>query len=574
MKLTAVIASLLSSLERKDLRLMFDNTNRIELHFHSKAGGNATMYPREIIKFFSEAQMPAFAVTDESNIGAYPELETEWETGKYSARPIYGMEVLLKDKEDETDCVSLLIRNEDGRKRLYKLISENESNEPYPLFRFERFVEEREGFLLGSGPANGRLYKSVMQGHGKDEIRKEISVFDYVEVLPGKKYESVNRTIIEICDELKIPVVAICDARYADNLGKKALKVMKHWNKKDEEAPDNLFLNTEEMLEAFSYLPEEKAYEIVVTNTHLIANMCETVSVCPKKDCFPTVPNAKNRLKEKCFALLAEKYTDNYMAARDRVDWELSAIEKTGREFCFFQIKELLDMSNLTADDISLRGTASGSIIAYLLGISNIDPLKFGLEPEIIYGIDGERAIDININIPTSMHSEVVRNVGKLEGIGKYVLAGAVNTVSDTLARAMIERYMEENETYFDEDEFSGLVQMICGNYRGRGKHTGGVVVFPSECNYSEITPIAKLADGSEITYFDYYSVDRAFIKYSLLKHDSREMLTQLEKMTGVELSTVPVDSDEVIDLFSVDADGNVSGCEDLPEFESNYVKK
>lgn len=251
---------------------MTENKKRIELHCHSKAGGKATMYPGEIIRYLSDVGMPAFAVTDESNIGAFPELEMVWKTGKYISRPIYGMEIMVEGIYDVADHMSVLIKNEHGKRTLYKLISENKSVEAYPLFNLADFIDNRDGLLLGSGNENGRLYKLVMHGIEEEKLREAISIYDYVEVLPGKQFEAINKIIIGVCDDLKIPVVAISDARYSDRIGRKALMIMKHWNKENEEVGDKHFWTTEDMLEAFSYLPKDKAYEVVVDNTHRIAS--------------------------------------------------------------------------------------------------------------------------------------------------------------------------------------------------------------------------------------------------------------------------------------------------------------
>ena len=552
---------------------MIKNKTRIELHCHSKYGGKATMYPGEIVKYLSEMGMPAFAITDESNIGAFPELEMVWETGKYLSRPIYGMEILVEGIDGDTDHLSMLIKNENGKKALYKLISENESLEQYSLFKFDDLIENRDGLLLGSGTEKGRLYKSVMQGKTEKELKEIIFIYDYVEVLPAKQYEEINKIIISICDELKIPVVAVGDARCSDKLGRKALRIMEHWNGENEETWDNYFLNTEEMLEAFNYLSEDKAYEIVVKNTHLIADMCETVQVCPKEKIYPVIENAGNRLKEKCYAFLTEKYSDNNVAALERLNWELSALEKTGMESYILQIKELLDKAELKADDISLRGTAAGSIVTYLLDITNIDPLVYGLEPELIFGLDGQRTIDIDINLPSNMQLEVVQKLDEIEGVGKYVWAGTIRCISDPLAQVMIERFMEDSETYYEEEIINRLRCLISGNYLERGKHPGGVIVFPKGYKYKEMIPMAKIEGGFEVTCFDYHSVDRVFMKYDLLKHNTPEMLIKLKKLTGVELSTIPVDSEDIMALFKTDSGGNLSGCDGLPEFKSEYIR-
>lgn len=317
-----------------------------------------------------------------------------------------------------------------------------------------------------------------------------------------------------------------------------------------------------------------KAYEIVVENTHHIADMCETISICQKDKYYPSIINAGVKLKEKCYALLNEKYHANHKRAVDRLDWELAAFEKTGMESYILQISELLNKANLRAEDISLRGTAGGSIVAYLLGITNIDPLAYGIEPETIFGINGQREIDIDINIPSNMHMDVISKLTEIEGIGKYIWAGKIQVISDSLAQAMIEKYMEDEQRYFEEEIVNKLRWSISGNYLGRGKYPGGIIVFPEGCKYEEMIPTTKVDGNFEISYFDYFSVDKAFMKFDLLQYDIAEMLIKLEMIAGVDLCKIPVESAEVLALFEVDSEGNVPGCEGLPEFKSEYVRK
>ena len=91
------------------------------------------------------------------------------------------------------------------------------------------------------------------------------------------------------------------------------------------------------------------------------------------------------------------------------------------------QVKDLFNKAGLTSDVISLRGVAAGSMVAYLLDITSINPLAYGLEPETIFGINGQRIIDIDINIPSNMRDKVIDRLPEVDGIGKYVWAGTVS---------------------------------------------------------------------------------------------------------------------------------------------------
>lgn len=545
---------------------------RIELHCHSKLSGKGTMYPGELIRYMSEEGVPAFAITDETGILAYPELEQVWETGKYTSRPIYGLEANVSEG-DEKNSISVLIKNEVGKRFIYGLLTSNATEDFVPYFDLDVLLKNRKGLLLGSGTYKGRVYTKALNGLSDVELKKELSLYDYIEILPYKEYEDVNKIIINLCTEINIPVVAVCGFRYKDKIGRKAIEIINHWNDDSSEVLDNHLWTTEEMLTAFSYLSEEKAKEIVIDNTYLVADMCESISVCPKERYYPSISGAAQKLRNLCMTAIEEKYPNCKERAEKHCKFELEAIENTGTASYILQMKELLEMSYLRACDISLRGVGAGSITAYLMGISDVDPIKYKLSPELIFGFNKNREIDIDINIPNGRIKEVHENVEKIKGIKKAVYGGTVVTVSEKLADAMIEKYEDDKGCYFEES-LNKLRWYISGNYLGRSKHPGGFVIFPDNCNYEETIPLAKTADGLPITYFNYHSTYNSFIKIDLLKHDSLEMLSKLSKRTGIALDSIPVDDEKVLELFKVDENDNVVDCADLPEFKYETARK
>ncbi len=152
--------------------------------------------------------------------------------------------------------------------------------------------------------------------------------------------------------------------------------------------------------------------------------------------------------------------------------------------------------------------------------------------------------------------------------------AGTLGDINDPFSETMLMQYMKDTEHFYEKETFDRLIWLISGNYTVRGKHPGGVMLFPTGCDYSGITPIARARGGYEATCFSYHQIDQALLKIDLFAHDTMEMLLRLEAATGVELRQVPVDSKEVLELFKVDEDGNVSGCVDLPEFKSDYARE
>lgn len=549
-----------------------ENKGRIELHCHSGFGGRAALHPGEIIRYLSEIGMPAFAITDESTILSYPELEQVWSIGKYTAKPIYGMEMIVSDN-DYIYHLSVLIKNESGKQALYKMISENKSNEQYPVFDLDVLLRNREGLLIGTGTDKGRLYTMIFEGGEDNAIINELSKYDYVEVLPFDKYEAANKKIITLCDELNIPVVAVCDARYTNKIGRESILILKHVNGEEDELPDNHFWSTNEMIEAFSYLSDEKVMEIVIDNTHMIAGMCEPISVCPKDRHYPIMKDAGEILHNLCMKALEIKYPNCRQEAKERLEWELDALKKTGMESYVLQMKELLELSQLKSSEVSLRGTSGGTIVNYLIGLSEIDPLKYKLSPETNYGFFKDREINIEINIPTKIRSEVVQKVKIVNGIAKTVFCGSIQLIPPSLAEEMINEYGMSKECFFDDEIKEKLKWCISSNFYKRFFHPSGIIAIPDECVFEEIMPLSVDSGEIETTYFDYHDTDSFFIKYNLLTHDSLEMLIELAERTGIAIETVPVDSKEVLHLFEVDDNGQVIGCADLPEFQSEYVQ-
>lgn len=553
-----------------------DSGERIELHIHSKEGGDSTLYAGEVIKQLDERGIPAVAITNTSSIFCFPEIETVLRYGKYRIRPIYGMEMPVLNRENTQYSISILVRNAEGLKNLYAQVSDNASTKEFPVYRWEEVLKYREGLLIGSGVENGIIYKMIKENASSETLKEALSVFDYVEVIPFEKYRLANLKIIEICEELKIPVVAVSDAHYIDPADRMAYQVISHWRKKEKSTEDYRFLSTEEMLRAFSYLSEEKAREIVIKNTHRIAGMCEAVPIIPKKKYFPKLENAEEILRNDCYESLKNRYTTEAgrKKAEERLEIELAALHKTEMESYVLLVKKLLNQCNLRSCDISLRGSAAGSIVLYLMGISEVDPLKYGLDAEFIFGNGNDREIDIDINVVESRHEEILQIPGTLPGVETAVRVGAFMTISHAMAEVLLEDYAYDTGHYIPENKANEMILKLEGNFECRKKHPGGMILFPSGCDYRSICPLSMTSDGTIIEYYENYFMSHSFIKLDLIKNDSQEMLLRLAQQTGMDLAEVPVNASEVLELFTPDENGEITKCEDLPEFHSEKTRE
>lgn len=210
----------------------------------------------------------------------------------------------------------------------------------------------------------------------------------------------------------------------------------------------------------------------------------------------------------------------------------------------------------------------------YLLNITEIDPLKYDLKTEIIFGMKGEREIDIDIKVPTCRQKEVIKEVSHLSGVEAAVHVGSFQGVSQSMAKVIAEDYIEDTGHYPSEEKWIEAESKLSGNYRCRGEDAGGMIVFPKGYDYKKISPWSTSSDGTPILYYSYFFIDYSVLKLDVIGHDTPEMLIRLSELTGVDLADVPIESKEVLDLFVTDESGDATMCADLPEFYSERVRK
>ena len=583
---------------------------RVELHCHSvysQEDGVSTV--KDIIEFAADNGMTAVALTDHDSVSGFVEA-AHYSSQHENFKMIYGMEAFAVNdlepsvtgdekyiKESPSFHVTFLIMNETGKENLYQLMSDSE--EKYKAFKprmpWSEIQKNREGLLVGSACEVGELYLAVMDGESDGVLEEIASRYDYIEVQPaenklycvdddeasyveGLEYvQKFDKKVIEIADRLGKMIVATSDAHFVTQEEAVVRAVLqRHLGYADDNQLEIYFRTTEEMLGCFSYLGEERAWEIVVENSNKIAEMIDDVTVVYKTgEHYPILNDASGRLRRICFQKAHEIYGDDIsQKVLDQLNWELHSLEQSGSDSIMLHAKELVDDSGLSPYEFGYRGNLGGMLVAYLCGITCFNPLeaKMLLYPEFMIGLDGDKYLDVDFNFPSEIKEAVWDDCNDLEDIGASFHAGIITSMNSADADKAIEEYEEYNEVYFEPERRQWIFDRLRNVTRKQLMNPGAMVLIPEDYSVYEFTPLVQLSGkGHWATAISYHDLEN-LSRFDILTNKHINMLYALIRKTGVNVENISLDDDEVEKLFAgLNKEVSLVG---IPEFDTEYVRE
>jgi DNA polymerase-3 subunit alpha (Gram-positive type) len=547
-------------------------------------------------------------------------------------------------------------KNAIGKKNLFKLVSISHTDyfRKVPCIPKSKLAELREGLIISSGCEKGEFFETVLN-KSQEEAEQIAEFYDVLEIQPigfnmhlvdkglvgsPAELQQANRRVCQIGYKLGKPVIATGNVHYLEPRDKifrditingiTGFSPLKDLNK-----PDAHFRTTKEMIQEFAYLGEEKAFEVVITNTSRLADQFEPFEMFPKKGgptdnglFSPIIEGADEEIRTTCYETAKKIYGNPVpQIVSDRLEKELVPIIKYGFSANYLISERLVKKSNQDGYLVGSRGSVGSSFVATMLGISEVNPLPAhyicgscrhsewftdGSVPsgfdlpnkvcpqcgaalrgegqdipfETFLGFKGDKVPDIDLNF-SGEYQPIAHNYTKeIFGEKNVFRAGTIGTVADKTAFGYVKKYEEDQGKKWRNAEISRLASGCTGVKRSTGQHPGGIVVVPDYIDVEDITPVQFPADDTnsewKTTHFDYHAFDENLLKLDILGHDDPTMMRMLQDLTGVDPTTIPMNDPKVMSLFNSTAALGVSreqirtpvATYGVPEMGTKFVRQ
>ncbi|MGL5540494.1 MAG: PolC-type DNA polymerase III, partial [Erysipelotrichaceae bacterium] len=454
----------------------------------------------------------------------------------------------------------------------------------------------------------------------------------------------ILKSIIEVAQELGKIVVATGDAHYVHPEQKmirdiyiqsQAIGGVRHplyiYNQERRRATKSIdahLRTTEEMLKQYPYLSKEQTYQIVVENTNKIAEQIEVVYPVKDKLYPPEIEGCADKLRDICYANAKAMYGEVLPdIVEKRLEKELNSIIGNGFQVVYY-ISHLLVKKSL--DDgylVGSRGSVGSSFVATMSNITEVNPLaphyvcpscqysEFYTNGEVASGFDlptipcpkcgadlkgdgqdipfetflgfeGDKVPDIDLNF-SGEYQEVAHNYTKEVFGERYVYrAGTIGTVAQQTAFGYVKGYQEEMGLTkpIGSAQMLRLTQGCEGVKRTTGQHPGGIIVIPDYMDVHDFTPVQFPANNPnaewKTTHFEFHDIHDNVLKLDILGHVDPTAMKLLEKMSGIDPKTIPLNDPQVMSIFSdtialklKNETSEKTGAAGIPEFGTAFVR-
>lgn len=567
----------------------------------------------QLVEQAHRLNMPALALTDHGNL--FGAVEFYQKANRRGIRPIIGCEIYLapqsrfkkrKSKgEDVAFHLTLLCKNKQGYQNLMELVSKGFTEGFYYHPRVDKKLlsELKEGLIVLSGCLKGEIPSLILQNKGEKAYEvsswfKEVFRDDFYLEIQNTGLEEqklINPVLKKLSEELSIPLVATNDVHYLHREDSKAQEVLlciqtgktlEDSNRLRFSSSEFYFRSSEEMNRVFN------DYQEALSTPREIIKKCQLVleqgKVYLPSYRPPSGYNLKDYLRYLCQEGLKKRYSSPSQKVLDRLNYELNIIFKMGYASYFLIVWDFINYAKKKGILIGPgRGSVTGSLVAYLLGITEIDPLQYGLLFERFLNPERKALPDIDIDIQDERRAEVIEyvkqkygkdNVAQIITFGTMAARAAVRDVGRVLGipysfvdkiaklippnrelRIAIEQSDEIKDILSKDERVKSLfeiAQRIEGLTRHASTHAAGVVIAPGPLTF--YTPLYRTNKNEITTQYEMHSLEAT----GLLKMDFlglktlnviKETLELIQEQKGkkINLRDIPLNDPATYRLLS-----------------------
>ena len=545
--------------------------------------------------------------------------------------------------------VTVYAKNQQGIKDLYSLVSDASikhlNKQGNPILLKSILNDKRENLLIGSACLNGEVFEKACNKSLK-QLEESMNFFDFIEVQPPQIYkhlinkgeidnekelQSILKDIIYTAKKLNKVIVATGDCHYVNKeekifrdvmIATKGLRGVRHplcmipkvedtevlnnYYKNSISNPDQEFLSTDEMIDAFSFLNDnELVDEIVVKNSNKIASMFDKVSACKDGTYPPSLPGSDEKLKDLVYTTAKNMYGDPLPPLiEERLETELKGIIGGGYSVHYYLSSIIIKWCNDLGYIVGSRGSVGSSLVATMSGITEVNPLpphyycpkchhiewadvlqyESGTDLPIkdcpnchtplvregqnipfatFLGFKAEKVPDIDLNFPSDFQADAhshMREILNKTGNTCYK-AGTIQTVQDKKAIGYALGYFRsigKQENKVRGAYVNYLASGICGVKVSTGQHPGGIIVIPKGMEVTDFTPIqfpaGKIDSDWETTHFDFHAIHDNVLKFDMLAHQDPVAIKMMCNLCNIKISDlyekIPLTDSEALSVF------------------------
>lgn len=490
--------------------------------------------------------------------------------------------------------VLLYAKNENGIRNLYRIVTESHlsSRRDEPTITREALDKYREGILVGAVCDGGEVMTAIHAEKGcrtDDEYRRDfknvLSYYDFVEVSPfGAEKGNDVRYMYHVIDKGGM-LVAASDAYYLNEEDKICWDILINARLDEYTDRPRHLIKWDELENPFGCWgygdPEilKEVPKMVIANQSKIADQIEYISPLMEGRFFPNYPEAEQKLRHICEERLHKLFgKDPAEEARDRLDRELDGICQNGYAGIFMVWREIAKKSIEKGYMHTSRGCVASSFVAYLCGITDINPLSaecggYDIPVETLLGISFDKEPDIALNVAMSTQEYLQNYVEEIPGVGGACHGGYVDVLSEKITRMHVEEYYYHNNLPFpDESILKEQTKKLCWIKRADGCNPGGIIVVPEGEELVSFTPLQHPSDTDLIsTQFESHYLTDSLHRLDISGYRPLDILYKLQKQTGVAVSAIPMNDEKILKVLCDPKPDEING---LPEFGSTDARE